>query len=141
MQYRDNAAYKYAGERSVGAPNVQTQRETKISRIPHRKSKPKKQTSLVVKVGVCLLMMAAVFFNLNTRAQINDTQTKINKAKSELEALQSEQVSLEMQVQNIISYANLEQEAEKLGMHKMVKSQIHYIDSGAKDSAEVIQNK
>lgn len=141
MQYRDNAAYSYEQGQKNNAARVQPKRETKISRIPQRKSKPKKQTSLVVKIGVCLLMMAAVFFNLNMRAQINDTQTQINKAKTELEALQSEQVSLEMQVQNIISYANLEQEAEKLGMHKVVKSQIHYIDSGAKDSAEVIQNK
>ena len=140
MQYRDNAAYRY--ETAVNTPaHARTERKTKISKVPQRKSKPKKQTSLAVKIGVCMLMMAAVFFNLNTRAQINDTQTQINKAKTELEALQSEQVSLDMQMQNIISYANLEQEAERLGMHRVVKSQIHYIDSGAKDSAEVIQNK
>lgn len=80
--------------------------------------------SVLVYTAIILLMLCA---NIFTRAEVTEMRSQINTVKTEIGVLESEKTRLECELGDKISYANLEKEAEKLGMKKMDKSQIKYI--------------
>lgn len=137
MRY-DSTAYDY--RMSNAAEKNQPQTQTQIKTLPRRNYKAKNSgaSALALKVAVAAIVIFMVCFNIYTRAEISDTQSKIDDAKATIEELDSEKTVLEMEMENIISYSNLEQEAQKLGMQKKTKQQIHYFNSSAGDSAEII---
>ena len=79
-----------------------------------------------------------VCFNIYLRTEINDTNNAIRKANKEIETLTSVQTQLNVEMENLVSYSTLEQQATALGMQKRSKSQVHYIDTSAQDYAEII---
>ena len=81
-----------------------------------------------------------VCFNIYLRTEINDTNNAIAKADKEIEALMSVQTKLNFEMEKLVSYSTLEQQATALGMQKCSKSQIHYVDTSAEDYAEIVKN-
>lgn len=137
MRY-DNTAYDYNRMSVAAAPRELPQTKTQIKTLPRQKKKPKASSSLALKIAVAGIVLFMLSFNIYTRAEINDVQSEIDAAKSTIEELDSEKTMLQMEMENIISYSNLEQEAQRLGMQKKTKQQIHYFNSAEGDSAEII---
>lgn len=138
MRY-DNTAYDYNSVRaSAPAPRVAPQKKAQIRTIPAAQPKRRAGTALVTKLAVCAVVIFMVCFNIYTRVEISDTQREIDKAVSQLEELDSEKTVLEMKMESIVSYTNLEQEAQRLGMQKKTKQQVHYFDSSSSDRAEIV---
>ncbi|MGN0113811.1 MAG: hypothetical protein ACI396_00625 [Acutalibacteraceae bacterium] len=136
MRY-DNMAYDY-NKMNSAAPRELPQTKTQIKTLPRQKKKAKASSSLVLKIAAAGIVLFMLSFNIYTRAEINDVQSEIDAAKSTIEELDSEKTMLQMEMENIISYSNLEQEAQRLGMQKKTKQQIHYFNSSEGDSAEII---
>lgn len=84
------------------------------------------------------LLIAMVCCSIFIRAQVTEVDTQITSAKKQLSELQSEGTSLEMKLEEKISFTNIEQAAEALGMQKKDKSQVTYIQTGGTSWAEVV---
>ncbi|MBQ2676014.1 MAG: hypothetical protein IJF54_01250 [Clostridia bacterium] len=143
MQYynSNNAAYDldlFAPKSNV-VPQTAPGRKAVIKQLPvtHQKAKTN-NLSVFAKIAAVAIVLFMVCFTIYTRVEISDTKAAIAKADREIEVLDSETVRLEMELENKISYKNLEQAAAQLGMHKKSKSQVHYIDSNENDSAQIL---
>lgn len=137
MRYEQNTAYDYNRIMNA-APKRRVEHKAKISRLPVKEHRKSQSRGLALKMVVAAIFAFMLCFNIYTQAEINNTEKEIKNAQSEISELDSEIKSLEMEMQNIVSYQNLEQEAEKLGMQKKSRSQIHYINISNEDKVEII---
>lgn len=78
-------------------------------------------------VLACVFMVAALCGNIFLRLQINEVSSEIGSVKNEINTLQSRRTSLEVELERVISYSNIELEAAEIGMQKMDKNQVTYI--------------
>lgn len=78
-------------------------------------------------VLACVFMVAALCGNIFLRLQINEVSSEIGSVKNEINTLQSKRTSLEVELERVISYSNIELEAAEIGMQKMDKNQVTYI--------------
>ncbi|MBR5010926.1 MAG: hypothetical protein IKY12_00045, partial [Clostridia bacterium] len=83
------------------------------------------------------IMLALIVGNIYLRVQVTEVTSQINKAQIENDKLLSEQISLEMKLENDIAYKNLEESAKALGMQKAEPYQMNYICSADVDVVEV----
>ena len=78
-------------------------------------------------VCAIIFLLAAFCGNIYMHIAINETNAQIKAIETEINELDSEYTKLSVDFNRIISYQNLEEEAQKLGMRKMDKSQVVYI--------------
>lgn len=139
--YNDSFAYNY----DIFAPKAPKKAE--ILEYPDKKVKPKAKaklkidTGIVVKCAIAVLVLAAVCGSLFLRAEISTLESNINKVNEEINALDSELIRVEVEMERKISYANLEQAAAELGMQKCEKSQVTYVKINETDTAENIDGQ
>ena len=86
-------------------------------------------------VMTTVFVIASMCGNIFLRLEINEYNSKINDTKAEIKALDSEITGLEVELERIISYSNIEVEAAEIGMQKMDKSQVKYIRVNDKNTA------
>lgn len=93
------------------------------------------RTFAVITTAILVAMLCATIV---LRVQVTETNTKINAAQTELDRLKSEETRLQMEIERMTSYKNIEQAAIELGMQKKEKSQVTYINTGGESFAEVV---
>jgi len=93
-------------------------------------------SSRISAVAVCTFVIAMVCTNIYFRAEITSVHSQISDAKSGISELESEQIRLNCEIERRISFENLEQAAEALGMQKKERSQIVYIKTNTGNAAE-----
>ncbi len=137
--YNDSMAYDFEMFMPRSAEPV---RKDNIVRLPKTKQQQRAQrravkrlSTSVFAVMVAVLMLAAMCGNIFLRLQINEVNSKINSVKSEINELESEKTSLEVKLERIVSYSNVELEAAEIGMQKMDKNQVKYIRVNDKNTA------
>ena len=136
MQYSSHAAVR------VAAP---TRRAT-VTRLPITRSKSAvkskagtKVSSLVLLAITISVMFAGIMsFNLFVRAQISDIKKDIIACDEMLKSLESEAICLEMELENKVSFQNVESQAQAFGMVKTTDKQRKYIATLKEDKAQVI---
>lgn len=140
MRYEQSTACDYNSILNNTAPAQSPERRTKITPIPQRNKARKTSGAgkIALRIAAVGIVMFMVCFNIFTRAEICETKKQIDAAQSELDELDSEYISLQMKMKNIVSFSSLEEEAMKLGMQKKTRSQIHYIDVSGGDVSEVV---
>ena len=103
-----------------------------------RKAAATRTLSAPVTLILCAVMvLAGLCGNIALRLQINEVNSEINDIKAAIAELDSEQTSLEVEMQRRISYQNLELEAVQLGMKKPEKEDVTYIRVNDKNAATV----
>ncbi|HHW46565.1 MAG TPA: hypothetical protein GXX17_06615 [Clostridiales bacterium] len=121
------------------------QDSAKIVRMPKANSRTRTLAVPVAqKVGSVLtvaFILAMVFMQLYLRVQINEINDQIHKKKAAVEELISEETRLQMELERKISYKNLEEAAEALGMRKKERSQVTYIRVNNANVAECRDGK
>ncbi len=129
--YNDSLAYDFEMFMPRSAEPV---RKDNIVKIPQSKQQRHAKTRAVKRVSASALavmttvfVLAALCGNIFLRLQINEVNSKISDLKSEINVLESEKTSLEVQLERVISYSNIELEAAEIGMQKMDKNQVKYI--------------
>ena len=116
-------------------PKTKTASRDNIIKMPKEKKVSEKRKShavnavsskvwLAVSVVFLMVMFCA---NIYMRIAINEVNAEIKAVQTEINELDSEYTKLSVDFNRIISYQNLEEEAQKLGMRKMDKSQVVYI--------------
>lgn len=137
MAYNNNA---YDLEKFAPRAPKQAQKKAIIKKFPETKVQPSPKRGIILNAVVAIAIVLMVCFNIYLRTEINDTNKAIAKAEKEIETLMSVQTKLNVEVEKIVSYSSLEQQATALGMQKCSKSQIHYIDTSAEDYAEIVND-
>lgn len=134
-QYNTSSAYDF--ERFM--PKTKEQKKAKIVKISdapaaNKANKKAKQSKAhaasfarVKTVGVAAAIVAMLCAMIYLRVEVTDANRELSSVQSEAELLKSEENRLQMELENKISIANIEAEAQSLGMQKADKSQVNYI--------------
>ena len=136
MQYSSHAAVR------VAAPA----RRTTVTRLPvtrvksgvKSKAGTKVSSLVLLAITVSVIFAGILSFNLFVRAQISDIKKDIIACDEILKSLESEAVCLEMELENKISFENVESQAQSFGMVKTTDKQRKYITTLKEDKAHII---
>ena len=137
--YNDSLAYDF----EMFMPRKEEPvRKDNIVKLPRTKQQSRAKKRAVKRVSTsAFAVMTTVFivvsmcFNIFLRLQINEVNSEINDINTQKKALISEKTSLEVELERLISYSNIEVEAAEIGMQKMDKSQVKYIRVNDKNTA------
>ena len=137
--YNDSLAYDFEMFMPRSTESV---RKDNIVKLPQTKQQHRAKKRAVKRVSASafaimttVFVLAAMCGNIFLRLQINEVNSKINNVKTEINALQSQKTSLEVELERIISYSNIELEAAEIGMQKMDKNKVKYIRVNDKNTA------
>lgn len=137
--YNDSLAYDFEMFMPRSAEPV---RKNNIVKLPQSKQQRRAKTRAVKRVSAsafavmtAVFVLAAMCGNIFLRLQINEVNSKINDVKSEINVLESQKTGLEVELERVISYSNIELEAVEIGMQKMDKNQVKYIRVNDKNTA------
>ncbi len=137
--YNDSLAYDFEMFMPRSAEPVRKDNIVKLPETKHQKRAKRRAVKRVsasaFAVMTAVFMLAAMCGNIFLRLQINEVNSKINTVKSEINALTSEKTRLEVELERVISYSNIELEAAEIGMQKMDKNQVKYIRVNDKNTA------
>ena len=136
MQYSSHAAVR------VAAPA----RRTTVTRLPvtrvksgvKSKAGTKVSSLVLLAITVSVIFAGILSFNLFVRAQISDIKKDIIACDEILKSLESEAICLEMELENKISFENVESQAQSFGMVKTTDKQRKYIATLKEDKVQVI---
>ncbi len=144
--YEDGLAYDF----SMFAPaeKIAPAKKGKIINIPEEQKKRalrhrKAASGLSGKISAIL---ATVFIigmlsgNVFLRSQITETKQKITEIDNKISVAESKLASVNFQMEQKLSYNNLEQAATQLGMRKLSKQQIVYIKTNQENKAILGEN-
>ncbi len=137
--YNDSLAYDF----EMFMPrSVEPVRKDNIIKLPKTRQQKRAKARAVKRVSAsafavmtATFMLAAMCGNIFLRLQINEVNAKTNDIKSEINELQSQKTALEVELERVISYSNIELEAAEIGMQKMDKDQVKYIRVNDKNTA------
>ena len=130
--YQNNVAYDF----EMFAPKPKPEREAPVINYPTKKAKDKlnserkarRKTSALGTGVIIAVMLVVLFANVFTRAKISQVDMQINKQQKEILKLDSEITRLQCEVQSKMTYEFIEAKAIELGMQKMERSQIKYVN-------------
>ena len=138
--YNNSLAYDF--EMFMPRKAQEPVRKDNIVKLPRTKQQQRAKKRAVKRLSAssfavmtAVFVIAAMCGNIFLRLQINEYNSKINDIKAEIKVLDSQAVSLEVELERIISYSNIEVEAAEIGMQKMDKSQVKYIRVNDKNTA------
>lgn len=143
--YNDSLAYDF--QMFMPKEKPQSVPDDNIIKMPRHKNKARSKavaarfSANAFSIAVTIVIALALCTNIFLRIQVNELNSSINKAKTELATKQSESVSLQMEYENRISYVNLEAEATALGMRKLDKNQVVYVRVNDKSMAKTGDGK
>lgn len=143
--YNDSLAYDF--QLFMPKEKPQSVPDDNIIKMPRRKKKTRSKSvearfsAGAFSIVTTIIIVGALCTNIFLRIQVNELNSDINKAKTELATKQSECVALQMEYENRISYINLEAEATALGMRKLDKSQVVYVRVNDKSMAKTQDGK
>ena len=135
MNRNSNLAYKIDAAEERRKVKV---RERNIS-VQAGLAAKRKGKALNILLGVVILaLLAAALFG---RVEISELYTQRAELETQLEKIQDENVSLESEFTQKTGMTKVEEYAEdKLGLHKLDKSQIEYVEVESPEKAEVINS-
>lgn len=91
-------------------------------------------------IKIILLALAALillFCVVYGKVQISDMYNKINNQKTELTVAESENARLKAKIEAYTSLRNIEEYAENIGLKKLDKAQIWYVDIQSDDVVKI----
>lgn len=100
-----------------------------------RKNMDKGSTVKIILLAAAALIL--LFCVVYGKVQISDMYNKINTQKAALSAMESENARLKAEIESYTSLKNIEEYAENLGLKKLDKAQIWYVDIQSDDVVEI----
>ena len=131
MAYIDNAAY----DLSVYDPQKEQQREESVElRVVNRKNVA--QIAPIKTIFMIALALSVTITLIYSKVELAEISDEVTSRKSDLAKLSEEKKVLEMRLENEMTIQNIEKEAEALGMVKISKDRIKYIEVESDDTVE-----
>ena len=138
--YNDSLAYDF--EMFMPRKAEEPVRKDNIVKLPRTKQQQRAKKRAVKHLSAsAFAVMTAIFIiaimcgNIFLRLEINEYNSMINDTKAQIKELDSEITGLEVELERIVSFSNIEVEAAEIGMQKMDKSQVKYIRVNDKNTA------
>lgn len=143
MREQDNLAYDFDlfTPKKENIIDLDRVREHQPEQRKHPGSAPAKAVNLLAFLRTFTLVAFVVgilCMGLYTRGQITEMKSEIEKTKSAIETLKSEETRLNMEIEASLSVKNIENEAASMGMQKQEKAQTTYLVLDQADEAEVL---
>ena len=143
MMYRDSTAYDFElfapKKKEVVEIPVSTRRKSTGAKSRKKSATlAKNRLVLVAAVVTVLLLMVA---QLHCQLVNSEVVCEIDRTKTEIRNLKSDNTRLQSELSGVISFTNMEKAAKEMGMQKMTVAQTEYINLNTEDSVEVIGNE
>lgn len=137
MKFNDNTAFVIEENEYSTADS----RSNHSSNRLHRPRQSKKTNPIVV--FVCgLVVTVLLFVMIYGKVQVSALYTQISDEKSVVDILESENVRMQSEIEGNMSLKNVESYAEDvLGLKKLEKSQIVYIQIQSEDVVQVVESE
>lgn len=139
----DSMAYDFSMflPKEQETPAAAPRRKQNIVKMPVREERRKKAAAKNLAGKVSSFLMAALVVamlcgSLYLRVEITEVTDQIGKAQAVLEEQKSEETRLLMEVERKVSYKNIEEAAQQLGMQKKERSQVNYIRTNPDSKGE-----
>lgn len=115
----------------------------KVIKKPNKHSRKQVRKANQVGVVICAVVVTILLFMLiYGKVQVSALYTQISDEKAVVEILQSENVRMQTEIEANMSLKNVENYAEDvLGLKKLDKSQITYIQIQNEDMVEVVETE
>ncbi|MCD7800071.1 MAG: hypothetical protein LUG94_02530 [Ruminococcus sp.] len=144
MKVHDNTAFALEErEYSTTPANINASSNQNISNRnrPNGNYKSKKHTNLGI--TICALVVTILLFvMIYGKVQVSALYTQISQEKQAVEILESENVRMQSEIEGNMSLKNVESYAEDvLGLKKLDKSQIVYIQIQNEDVVQVVDSE
>ena len=127
-------------EHAGAAPRHEEQARPKVHRREQVLVRERQQVPVLTVVGVAAVIGLAVMLLLSY-VQLTTLAADTVSLRSELSALQAENVTLTAQHEQMFDMATVKEVAAAAGMGKPTSSQITYLDLASEDSATVFQTE
>ncbi len=131
----DNTAYKYDLNKYRNLSSDEYEEPKRENIIVNKKNIDR--SSLFKIILLAVISMVLLFCVIYGKVQISDMYTKVNIQKAELSTEKSENTRLKAELESYTSLKNIEDFAEDLGLEKIDKAQIRYIDIQNEDVVEI----
>lgn len=92
-------------------------------------------------IGIAVTALVLLFCVVYGKVQISDMYSKINNQKSLLTVAQSENARLKAELEAYTSLRNVEEYAETIGLKKLDKAQIWYVDIQNEDVVKIPESE
>lgn len=89
---------------------------------------------IVILAFIALVLLFCVVYG---KVQVSDIYSKINAQKTELSVAESENARLMAELESYTSLRNIEEYAEEIGLKKLDKAQIWYVDIQQEDVVKI----
>lgn len=128
--YTSVTAYDYSLFTNSGSAAKALPKKKTVIEMPKRKAALRHSVP-----GIFSIIMVAVFIlsmicaEIYLRAEITSVRAKTATIEKEIKELDSRETALQIQLEQKISYTNLEEEAKALGMQKPRRDQIVYLEA------------
>jgi len=119
-------------------PAVEVKKQPEVKKSADNSVKVKKSVKPRIKLVMLILVGFSVLFTISYRnSVINETFTKKEQLKGELNAIQKTNEQLKVSIENSLNLNNIEQEAKvRVGMQKLTNGQKIYVSLPKKDYVE-----
>ena len=137
MSNRTNLAYDLSRyENVVKKPKVEKKAEIKVKSAPQNQGSAPKTALLIICAG---LLLCGILYS---KVEINNLYVEISNENNMINSSYSEGVGLRSEMERRTALKNIEDYAENiLGLEKIDKSQVEYIDIQKEDVIEVNEEK
>lgn len=142
--YEESLAYDFSlfAPAEKAKPNKKSGRildipETRKNKARRRRADASKVSGKVFAILVTVFIVGCLCGSIFLRSQITETEYKINKVNEQISLLDSKLAGVNFEMEQKLSYGNLEAAAKALGMKKMDKTQIVYIRTNQESKAVV----
>ncbi|MBR6835433.1 MAG: hypothetical protein IKM72_05450 [Oscillospiraceae bacterium] len=88
---------------------------------------------IIAALGALVILFCVVY----GKVQVSDIYSQINAQKSELNVAESENARLKAELESYTSLRNIEEYAEEIGLKKLDKAQIWYVDIQQEDVVKI----
>jgi cell division protein FtsL len=134
-EVREHELY-HAGESHREPP----QRAPQVRSLAKPLVREKQNVSIIAVLGFMVVIALATLV-LFSYVQLTEISTSVVELQSQLDDLQTENVTLTAQYEKMYDLSTVKEVAESAGMNKPTGSQIYYIDLSDGDSAVVYQKE
>ena len=137
--YNDSFAYDFdlfmPHEKKSNTDNVIKMPETAVKKKKRTRTTTRALSLTTTTVLISVFFLAVLCGNIFLRLRINEVDSQINDINGEIVELEAELTALDVELEKVVSYTNLGNAATALGMKKMDKDQVVYIQVNDKDAA------
>ncbi|WP_049962809.1 hypothetical protein [Ruminococcus sp. HUN007] len=102
--------------------------------IQQKKIERSNTLKIIVLAFAALALLFSVVYG---KVQVSDIYTQINAKKTELSVAESENARLKAELESYTSLRNIEEYAEEIGLKKLDKAQIWYVDIQQDDVVKI----